>query len=398
MNKQKANVGKSKSSNVTIVTKVECCKNKKSLSNAEFQSKVLKKRGVYVEKKVTKTNLLKKPIDTNKFLTSVLTILSKSTAGTQYDLDTDKLEKTILEARKGTSEYDEMITDNAILNNNNRTSKKKKCKSKILNDRLNESDQVVVLRSKMDIVHTPSNYSDKSNVEVKWTDFPRLVKAEDGENIQKEAEETAIYHCVADGIGKITSKKVTIDTEPTTLVSDKPKDKLYNFFVDLLETTFSVYNVNTEFIKPTSVSSSRIALQIDESVAKKLEIKKDFDDVNEKPSKYFSINNSNAKWDDGKLLEHFQSKPLSIKLSDEPLKRKKRRTKLDNKNIMNTQSFFLPTKKSNRKHMKKNLLTLFKEQLMMDAESYEEPENLYQALKVMAKNKRRKSIARSGDR
>lgn len=57
MNKPKFNVGKSKSSNATFTAKGEYGKNKKSLSNAEFQPNVPKKRGVYVENKLTKTNM-----------------------------------------------------------------------------------------------------------------------------------------------------------------------------------------------------------------------------------------------------------------------------------------------------------------------------------------------------
>lgn len=339
---------------------------------------------------IIKPPLRKRP-GKKKFLSSVLTILSKSTAGTQYDLESDKVEKAKVKVKKG-NKYKETIPENSTVNGVNYTTNRKKYKSKILT-KSNETDQIVILRSKNDIVHTPSNYSDKSNIETKWTDFPRLVKPDYNEDIENKTEQTAIYHCVADGIGKMTAKRVSIDSVPKTLVSDKPKDKLYNFFVDLLETTLSVYDVNTEFTKPTSISSSNTALQIDESVAKKLEVRKDFEDYYEKPFKYVAKDEDKEILGDDDLIEHLHLKPLSVKLSDEiatKLKKKKFKTKLVKKQPMNTQSFYLPTKKTNRKHMKRNLLTLFKDQLRMDIQSFEEPNNLYQALKMLARNKRKK--------
>ncbi|KAG6464142.1 hypothetical protein O3G_MSEX014304 [Manduca sexta] len=367
MNKPVSKVVKSKSSNSAVCTKTDK-NNKKSRSNAEFQPNVLKKRGMYVEKKATKTSIndtvappkQKAPPrprpGSKRFLTSVLTILSKSTTGTQHpELNDAK------STRKNNP--DATVEKRA----------KRKFKSRILNDRLD--DKLIVLQSTKDMVNTPSIYSERSQ-----DTMSRITKSE----IQKMDKAIEV-----DVKKRRKDKKVTID-EPVTLVQDKKDPGLYNFFVDLLQTTFSACNMNpnTELKKP---SNSKIDLAINESVAKKLNVIKEKEPfkVTEKVSDFCCLGQDN--WS----VDEIKDTPPPIRFSKidllpKPRYKKKTESLSTKAMVPKVYSGLFPTKKSyTAKNKKKIVLNLLKRQLKMETESFVEPQNIYQALRNIARNKRK---------
>lgn len=348
-----------------------------------------------------------------RFLASVLTILSQSTTGTQYPDHDDpepvkKIDKTKNKLKKKKEE--EAIQEDSIITASS-SKKKQKYRSKVLNDHNNDFEQLVILKSTKEITHTPSNYSNKSNnlkepENIKWADIlPPLVKngnpdhmnlPEDNRNVQDKK----------DGRGGLVEK------DPSTMVAEVPKKeekKLYNFFVDLLETTFSVYNVKTEFNPQpvSSVNSSKVALEIDESVAKKLNIQKirDHSECSDdkccpNPSKhvYCIKPDDNEVWD-SKPGQQSTKKPSSKRsrpVSPTKSLKKKRRLHSESfdqkktKPIPITTSLTIPNKKTLlRKDRKKTFINMLKDQLKMEECVFEEPQNFFQALKVIARNKRR---------
>ncbi|KAL0809010.1 hypothetical protein ABMA28_012658 [Loxostege sticticalis] len=424
-----SSVVKSKSSNSTKTNRSDH-QHKKSRSNAEFQPNVLKKRGVYVERKPFKTSIAEpaqkrpnqaqerpikappRPRPGNKrFLDSVLTILSKSTTGTQYpdkdDLTAEKKTKRRTSAKKNNQNTKH---DDA---NQVKTKRKTKYRSKALNDDVAKEvnqEQVVVLQEQKNLIQTPSIYSE--NDSFNWSNLPLLVK-KNQEN--KETAETNIVEVantlakeIMEGQKMRKDRKVRID-EPTTLVAEITKKepnekvtcansgekdkKMYDFFVDLLETTISVYNVKAEYDKapiPLSEGSSdKIALEMDESVAKKLNVESTKPErKEEKDEPQFCC------LKDLEFNQSYSSPPQS----DYPRKCfRKKKFLAESFSFLRkpttrklTAASVVETKKCTRKQKKKTLLNLFKEQLRIDSDAaFEEPQNLYQALKVIAQNKRR---------
>ncbi|XP_035457132.2 uncharacterized protein LOC118280852 [Spodoptera frugiperda] len=434
MNKPKSIVVKSKSSNSAITMKSEPRKRKKSRSNAEIQRLILKKRGVYVEKKATKMSINERDLSPvgqslptprppssprpiprpgrKRFLASVLKILSQSTTGTQYP-DRDNSEKLRKQDRIK-SRLKKKIDDEIIPEDNSTstyTKRKPRYRSKILNEAHHGSDfeQLIVLQSTKEITHTPSNVSERSSFRepdtIKWADImlSSPKKSLDipvlEETKEKENQETPITPTEA--------KIKPVDKDPSTLIAEVPnKDdkKFYNFFYDLLETTFSVYNVKTEFnnIPTPSAFSSKVHFEMDESVAKKLTIPKTKDPTPEEKEKeplpkYYCIKpDIKDNWDDKQLLEHFQPKPIKRVRTLSPTKSVKRRHKIKpepieykKRPIPATTSLQVPTKKTMKKERKKIFMNLLKEQLKMEDDAFEEPRNFYEALKIIARNKRR---------
>ncbi|XP_075989954.1 uncharacterized protein LOC142985584 isoform X2 [Anticarsia gemmatalis] len=381
---------KSKSSNSAITSKSETRRSdKKTRSNAEIQP-LTKKRGVYVEKKNTNMSLnnpgasVQKPIPRpgrKRFLASVLTILSKSTTGTQLTEANDPYFNKKAKIKRKKDFEDGYLGDLS-------TKRKPKFRSRVLNDNRNfELDHVVVLQSTKSINQTPSNYSENNSVKdpemIKWSEFlPPLVK--------KDSNLTKV---------RSKEKRVTLVDEPQTLIAnDSKKDdsKILNFFVDLLETTFNVYNVQTEAEKPLNFSeiSSKNVLEIDEVVANKLDIKNNelkctdgYDD--DDPTNVYCITpNERDLWFDEKSFK----KPPAPSTTMRRKKMKSESFEYKKKPIPPTRSFIYQTsanKKYFKKEQKKNLLNQLKEELRMDDIIFEEPRNFYQALKVMARNKRR---------
>ncbi|VVC99360.1 unnamed protein product [Leptidea sinapis] len=215
-----------------------------------------------------------------RFLSSVLNILSQSTTGTQYpDVEElpKSLSKSISKVKRITKEYEEIDEQFMIDIKENDAEQKKskpKYKSRILNSVVSTHDNFIILQSRKDLTHTPSNYSEKG----KDLSRPELV------NPIRELLENNIYSGVAEGLAKEileahSSKKIIkIQDEPNTLVSEVPyeDDKfLYDIFKDLLETTYDVYNVETKL--DTKVKKPETAMEIDEFVAKRLNFKDDIE-------------------------------------------------------------------------------------------------------------------------
>ncbi|KAH9637572.1 hypothetical protein HF086_014212 [Spodoptera exigua] len=399
---------KSKSSSSAITTKSEPRKRKKSRSQLSNPRPPSSPRPIPRPGK-------------KRFVASVLQILSQSTTGTQYP-DQENSEKLKKQERPKFSlkkKKEEVETFTEDLSTSTSSKRKRRYRSKILNCGHTDSDfeKLVVLQSTKEITHTPSNASDKSNwfrntssfykepETVKWTDIllttPKKIKDAPAtkENKDEENKETP---------PKLTETKVkSIDRDFSTLIAEGPKKvdkKLYKFFYDLLETTFSVYNVNTEFnnIIPPSTFSSKVNFEIDENVVRKLAIEKtkaSAGEDKETPSKFHYIKpDVKDQWDDKRLLEHFQPKAVKLATPLSPPKSIKRRQKVKpnrpieykKKSLPMSASLSIPNNKiSVKKERKKTFINLLKKQLKMEDEDFDEPQNFYQALKVIARNKRR---------
>ncbi|XP_045783520.1 uncharacterized protein LOC123879688 [Maniola jurtina] len=404
-------VGKSKSSNVAISAKAENKKNKKSLSNAQLQPLVVKKRGVYVEKKIQSSTDTQEANDTKiqtkaprrprpgqkKFLASVLTILSKSTTGTQYpDIQENKKEKARFTPKfKSTND-----SESKYKQVTNKT-KKTKYRSRVLNDEMlkSEKEQLIILQPKMEITQTPSSNSFRVKTASDVT--KPIEENEPKQSAIRNILENNIYSGVAEGItkevleGKPKKEKIfRINDDPETIASEiaeKDDRHMYNFFVDLLETTISVYNVKTEY-EISDVSKS--AFELDDSVIQKLEIKK------EHSSLHHSVNYT-SKCECKHVLKKGSS-PIDIKSSDDtpsPTVKPKIKVKscLNPKSITYTRKAKTAPKSKSfdnnkgyiRKPNKKQILNDLKQELAKDTYTFHEPKSLYDALIVMAKNKSR---------
>ncbi|CAK1553240.1 unnamed protein product [Leptosia nina] len=383
----KSSVVKSKSSNGGVSKKEK----QKTRSDADFQPLNMKKRGVYVENKDDKLlNICenndaekKKPPPRprpgqKKFLTSVLNILSKSTTGTQYP-DSDEMK-----ARRKSNKNTQRKRHNQETETGKQTDdeeyeqkrpNKPKYRSKILNgdNYVTCNDKLVILQSKKEIVHTPSNFSESKSFTISELNNP-----------MKEILANNIDSGVAEGLAKqiLDGRTERVKEDPSTLVADTRDDKkIYNFFVDLIETTFDVYNVETE---GTNKDSEAI-LEIEETVAKKLNFKQD------------TTNNEEAELNFN--IQEEKSPSIAETVYDRPLKSKKK----VKQHSLKTQSFIYPKPKyiqksssvvikrkpQTKKSKKKDLLDTIKEELKMDFMTFEEPQNLFEALRNMAKYKRR---------
>lgn len=330
-----------------------------------------------------------------RFLASVLTILSKSTAGTQCPDGMDRLRKMDKRKSKPEKKRDDDITREVSVTTPSLSKKKPRYRSKVLKNNIgNEAEPILVLQSTKDVAQTPSNNSQcitaRNSVNtyvdpktLRWGENLPPPTASDGKNFRH------------------VDKELTNKIENASKRVDKSS---CNYFVDVIKTSFSVYNVKTEFNKnlPHSAESSKVALEINESVAEKLynmqNIKdtefKETNDVTKKPSsKYFySIQPESQDWDDKQLLDHFQSEFTEQYNMNSPKGRQKIKSESFNykkKPLPNTTSFPSTKRKTQKSDRKKNFINSLKEELQMKDYTYKEPENFYQALKVIAKNKRR---------
>lgn len=264
------------------------------------------------------------------------------------------------------------------------------------------------MRSKKEIIQTPSIYSE--NDSFNWSNLPMLVKRAQGQNkendsVKVEEVNNELAKEIMEGRKSRKERRVRID-EPKTLVAETSKPpntnevddtngKLYNLFVDLLQTTISVYNVETECnktkIAPSSEVSSTKALEIDESIATKLNvkgIKQEKSEVIRQPSNHFCCLRD---------LEFSNRLPDPLRNHERQKSPKKRKIRTESFSFMKkpapkrvkAESVIVTKKSFSKKEKKKDLLNLFKEQLRMDDDAFEEPQNMYQALKVIAQNKRR---------
>ncbi|CAB3242649.1 unnamed protein product [Arctia plantaginis] len=449
MDKIKTRVLKSKSSNTTI-SRDSKKQDKKSRSNAEIQPLSFKKRGVYVEKKSTKTSMTEDIENTPKkpkviprpgkkrFLDSILTILSKSTTGTQFPEMSDKNNKIKMKKKK--------LHEQNLIGDLNTIKKQPKYRSRVLNVYKDlDMDKVVVLQSKKEIIQTPSNYSQRSKdrESIKWSDMIPPQKTDSDVTVvhtdAKDQQLSLIDHIeYGNEVNERNDTRIRNNNEPITLIAkeeQKDNNKLYDFFVDLLESTFNVYNATEQKTEPAASSkSSKLVLEphgsednkfnteniIDYNVIdNKFNIENviDYNGINNEfnmENEYNDIEDTRNEerktkqeylisddWDNT-LLDDVPSLSLRDICPEQPLTAPKVKRKLKSesfsykkKNVPPvTRSFIYqnvntPPKKSSKKGRKKNLLNLLIEQLQMEANRFEPPKNFFESLQMMAKYKNR---------
>lgn len=267
-------------------------------------------------------------------MSSVLTILSKSTASTQYPDIND-----------------------VPVNKKPKPRRQNLYKSRILNQHTLEDD-FVILQSKKEINQSSSNYSELTN----------LGRPE----VQKSREENSVINQVLEG------KKLN-KNEPRIETGENDK-KVYNLFVDLLETTINMYNAETERDKSNNLNT---ILEINQDVAEKLEINTKYNESHHSLLKNCLKNKLSeiAIYRDSGTNIVDEEIPIFPKIKAKSFIQNKKAT-----NIPKSKSF--EPKSSNVKSKKKNLLNILKEQIQIGS-AVEEPRNLYEALKIMAKNKQR---------
>lgn len=304
-----------------------------------------------------------------KFLTSVLSILSKSTTGTQYP-DVEERRYTKNGTRTRYNHEADIKADN--------TYKQSKYKSRVLNRKTNNiNDQFIVLQSRKEIAQTPSNYSEANDTQ---NEKPMKLSIRDilGNHLIAE-----VIDAKSDLLDETVKKenKIRIKDTPETLASKMVEEgdkKLYNLFVDILESTF---NVND--LKGDKLSDSNTALEINESIARKLRID------NKTSIESACINRKERKEEQEEVFE----KPIDICMAEhKTLKRV--RPRISVKSFIHPKKTDAPethsyqVKRKYFKNKRKNvLLNIFKEELKLKP-NLEEPLTLYQALKVMVKNKK----------
>ncbi|XP_023945204.2 uncharacterized protein LOC112050997 [Bicyclus anynana] len=302
-------------------------------------------------------------------MTSVLTILSKSTTGTQHP-----------DPEKQHGEKDPKPQTKKI--------KKTKYKSRILNKEMLESelDQLIVLQPRRNIAQSSSNVSSKHASDLSnltETNEPRKPTIKD--ILKNNNEEAEVTEAVLEKYPKRV-KKLRILDEPETMAAEiakKDDNNIYNFFVDLLETTISVCNLNHAH---ESSDSLHTAIEIEDAVIKKLDIKNNIQSpITPSPnaSKYkFETDNFDV------------TEPIVM---PEFCRRSIIKPRIKAKSFINTYTkaksglkskSFDHNDKYNKKQNKKDIIKLLKEELQKE-DIYNEPENLFEALKVMAKNSRR---------
>ncbi|XP_026325601.1 uncharacterized protein LOC113234484 isoform X2 [Hyposmocoma kahamanoa] len=292
------------------------------------------------------------------------------------------------------------------INNSGVNEKQKlKFKSKVLNDQVNKQYQpLIVIQAQKDMPKTPSNCSDAKELfeNLKTLPFPKIdFKLED------------IVHTKANDIIKTAqfnrSILQTLD-EPNTLVGDNNKDILYDLFVKLLEISFKMYNVETDFKNEHARSNN--VMEIDEQVATKLNVKKNLEKADafsdlKTPEQYFNIIDEGIyTWNDHRV-QVMEKQPLHKNL-EPPLVNIPKRKKMflrsfshaPRNDILGHERSHVSSKyertvteqkpqKRRFKNFRNVLLDTLKEDLKMDKDDFEEPQNMHEALKIIAKNKRK---------
>ncbi|KAJ8706507.1 hypothetical protein PYW07_012585 [Mythimna separata] len=404
-------------------------KEKVSKSNDEFAPRTTLctgvqplKRGVYVEKKSTKisiNNNAQSPDEpTNqllitpnpmprpskkRFLTSVLNVLSKSTAGTQFPENTQgkKPDKTMNKQKIREDEEDlreEWATAPQI------QKKKHKYRSRILNSQANIQDSFTVLQSKKDMLQSSSNHSEYINaydadpVENETVDWPEGLPPRNQEYENTACNSNAKY-CKQSKFPKSVDRGV------------------YDFFVDMIKTTKEYDDMDTELKDEllSSANRSRASLHSNNSIRRNVSeanLKESASQTYFVPRKlsshlaYSILPDEQKEWMNKQMLEHIQPQ-LSQHRRTAKRKRKLRQKHVEEKlcalqyktgKLPKSSSLPLPRKKKStkynakiiaRQNAKENFLKSLKEELQLKSnETYEEPGNFFEALQVIARNKR----------
>lgn len=349
----------------------------------------------------------KRPPHHKKVLAPVLTILSKSsnTGTRQQDSTNSKAKKDDSKQKvspKNTLENIPSVTPPYSLDFD--LDKKRKYRSKILSKY--QADNFEVLQSKKERFRTSSNSSVNDKEDTKWkSELPRLVPPAPDE-IQNDDKYKTLVREVTEGKKLAEKKNKVFDPDPPTLVAEQAHmddKKMYNFFVDLLHSTFNTYNVDSQYDKEPvpSTASSKIALEINESVASKLNVATEMHKRNElqKPFDY-AVRNEYDHWNESSFQHNTQytRSYKHTKVNRETPKSAVIQTRIrkeyEPRRILSSRSQSAEYNRAEerpsfyRKQKKRDLLNILKEELRMEPVSFEEPQNLYEALKVMAKQKR----------
>lgn len=297
---------------------------------------------------------------------------------------------TIAASTRMSSHHFEIVNNNA-----NEKKKIQKFISKALNDEVNKKYQpLIVIQAQKDMPKTPSSSSyTKDTLERLST--PGMLQSLKGiktEDINKAAKEILL------AVQSKRSKLKALD-EPNTLVSEHQKEEekdIYDFFVKLLEKTFDVYNVKTDFqSEPTQ--SKNLVLEIDEQVAKKLNVKKKPDrDFNKSKTTetYFNMTDDRIyTWQD-QQIQVMQREPKYRYLEPPLVKLPERKTTLYSRSFTYASRKGIKSpepkpQKRRSKNYRNLLLDTLKEELKMDKDDFEEPQNIHEALRIIAKNKRK---------
>lgn len=344
-------------------------------------------------------------MDTGPRIHSVVTHLSQEYTMTMSPEETERARRRKISNKQNvTIATSTRISSHHFVPVNNTGVKEKqtlKFKSKILNDQANKQYQpLIVIQAQKDIPKTPSNGSDTKELLDQFSNstvlpFPiKDIKAEDINKAAKEIIQAA----------QSNRSRLQRHEEPNTLVGDHNKENekdIYDFFVKLLETTFKVYNVQTDFKSEKSQSKNR--LEIEEHVAKKLNVRKNpekLDPFNglRTSDKYYNVTDEGIySWNDQRI-QVMQKQPIYL---EPPLVNIPKRKKLCSRSfshaprtdiLCSRYESAVPERKPQKKRLKnfRNiLLDTLKEDLKMDKDDFEEPQNMHEALKIIAKNKRR---------
>lgn len=298
----------------------------------------------------------------------------------------------------------------------NTAKKPPKYRSRVLNVYKDlDIDKVVVLQSKKEIIQTPSNYSQRSKdrESIKWSDMISPQKTESDVTVVNAIAKNQQLSLI-DQIGY--GNEVNKTNEPITLVANEEQkdNKLYDLFVDLLESTLNVYNATEQKIEPleqTSNKSSKLGLETQRTADNKLKIENfiDYNVIDDTQNEERKIKQEyfvSDDWDNT-LLDDVPSMSLRDICPDEPSTTSKVKQKLKSESFSYkkkslppvTRSFIYqnattPPKKGLKKGRKRNLLNLLKEELRIEDNRYDPPKNFFESLQMMVryKNRCQKSI------
>ncbi|CAG5001124.1 unnamed protein product [Parnassius apollo] len=253
----------------------------------------------------------------------------------------------------------------------------------------NDEDLVFVFKSNNNMDHSATNSRNSDEKEL-----PSGVQDDDINTMRHILSKSVcngmdrVAAEVLQGRMKRNEKKWKAADDPETLVSDNKIDEhLYNLCVDLVDTTIST---NGSKVDHKCVSNSKQEqdglTSRSETVTKRIKFK-EFDDtdpyeLNNNPTdKFYILENNNV---------------LDLDLPNVP---RLKHTKFSQKENLKTQSLIYPKKKKHltqqsqsfnmsksRKNAKNDFLNTIKRELQ-NHDIIEEPRNMFEALKVKARNK-----------
>lgn len=319
------------------------------------------------------------------------------------------MEKTKQRLKKKKEEFfvKELITSPVIKS-------KPKYKSKSINyhDVIvdGELDSLIVLQSTKQIIQTPSNNSECVSP----------IPKKGGLFTESETMNWATPHppshrhdldLETNTLKGSHSKKVKKEEHTAEENPNREEKNIYNFFVNVLKTTLSGCDIKPALDLPTSEKFSRLSMEIDEAVAKKLNMENKEPkptEVSQKPScnsKCFYVDVlDETQWD-----ENFKPQ---FKKQYRDRAETKQTTKKNRKQNLNTSSLIrqyrlaakpsvpktrtpMPRKKTPikpKQNKKRDFIDSLKQELQFHQEEQYEKPSFFKALKAMAKHKKRQSV------